>query len=297
MFPDEEDVPGAEVVSLAGVPALLRYPPWLDDATPLIVLWHGFGPPGSEQALMEALPLDDVPAVKAYVGLPLFGRRLPPGGLPELARRQTDDYLVGLFRPVTEDAVAELPAVLDALCRHTGLPHEALGLFGFSAGGATALRALMDRPVAIRAAVAYNAPVSAAQAVRTVERVTGKPYRWMDLSRALAPRADALARARDLARGPPAARGAPPEPPPALLLLHGADDEYFGTEAVRALHAALQPLYEAVGARERLELRVVDGVSHHFGPPGAAAGPRQVPMADPAPIADAAGEWFRRWLF
>ncbi len=42
-----------------------------------IVLWHGFGPPASEQALMEALPLDEVPAVKVYLGLPMFGSRAP----------------------------------------------------------------------------------------------------------------------------------------------------------------------------------------------------------------------------
>src|SRR5262245_48723545 len=49
---------------LAGVPAVLRIPRKV--TRPPIVLWHGFGPPASEQALMDALPLDDVPAVKVY---------------------------------------------------------------------------------------------------------------------------------------------------------------------------------------------------------------------------------------
>jgi hypothetical protein len=47
---------------LADVPALLRVPPKV--SKPPILLWHGFGPPASERALMEALPLDDVPAIK-----------------------------------------------------------------------------------------------------------------------------------------------------------------------------------------------------------------------------------------
>jgi hypothetical protein len=38
---------------------------------PPIVLWHGLGPPASEGDLMSALPLDDVAAVKVYLGLPL----------------------------------------------------------------------------------------------------------------------------------------------------------------------------------------------------------------------------------
>ncbi|HEY2591022.1 MAG TPA: hypothetical protein VGI35_05470, partial [Steroidobacteraceae bacterium] len=45
---------------LAGVPAIVRVPPRIEK--PPILLWHGFGAPGSEAELMEALPLDDVPA-------------------------------------------------------------------------------------------------------------------------------------------------------------------------------------------------------------------------------------------
>jgi hypothetical protein len=49
-------------VDLAGVPAIIRVPTRV--AAPPIVLWHGFGPPASEEALMALLPMDDVPAVK-----------------------------------------------------------------------------------------------------------------------------------------------------------------------------------------------------------------------------------------
>jgi hypothetical protein len=59
--------------TLAGVPAILRIPKVVRKRP--IVLWHGLGPPASESELMKALPLDDVPSVKVYLGLPLFGAR------------------------------------------------------------------------------------------------------------------------------------------------------------------------------------------------------------------------------
>ncbi|MDB6009653.1 MAG: peptidase, partial [Gammaproteobacteria bacterium] len=64
--------------TLAGVPAILRVPNMITKAP--IVLWHGFGAPASESELMKALPLDDVAAVKVYLGLPLFGSRAPSSG-------------------------------------------------------------------------------------------------------------------------------------------------------------------------------------------------------------------------
>ena len=76
--------------TLAGVPAVLRVPKVITKAP--IVLWHGFGPPASETALMKALPLDEVAAVKVYLGLPLFAERAPSGDSETLAQRQAADY-------------------------------------------------------------------------------------------------------------------------------------------------------------------------------------------------------------
>lgn len=93
---------------------------------------------------MNALPLDDVPAVKVYLGLPLFGSRAPPGGIKELGRRQAEDFAMLLFKPVVVGAADELPSVVAALrqrgCLAAGQP---VGLMGFSAGGAAVLVALM----------------------------------------------------------------------------------------------------------------------------------------------------------
>ena len=52
--------------TLDGVPALLRVPKTITQ--PPIVLWHGFGPPASEQALDMTLLLDDVPAYRHLSG-------------------------------------------------------------------------------------------------------------------------------------------------------------------------------------------------------------------------------------
>src|ERR1700736_2181017 len=72
--------------TLAGVPAILRIPKVVGKRP--IVLWHGLGPPASESELMTALPLDDVPSVKIYLGLPLLGARAPTNEAESLAHRQ-----------------------------------------------------------------------------------------------------------------------------------------------------------------------------------------------------------------
>lgn len=262
---------------VAGVPVLLRSPEGVPPRG-LVVLWHGFGPPGSEQALMDALPLDDVAAVKAYAALPLFGARMPAGGRAELGRRQTEDYLLQLFQPVVEGAVEELASLVEGLAGTAATPvDDGIGLFGFSAGGAAALYALMERTVPVRAAVVCNAPVSAGQAVGAVERALKVPYAWTPEAATVAARHDGVARAGEI--------GA--DPAPALLLLQSGADEHFGTGPVSALRATLRPRYEERSREDRLALRVLAGAVHHFGAP---------PASDPALLRAETSAWFRRWL-
>jgi hypothetical protein len=91
--------------TLAGVPAILRVPKTITKSP--IILWHGFGPPANERALMDALPLDDVPAVKVYLGLPLFGKRAEEGGVVALKRRQSTDFASLSFEPVVMGAAKD----------------------------------------------------------------------------------------------------------------------------------------------------------------------------------------------
>lgn len=246
------EAPTTVTAMLAGVPALLRIPGSIEK--PPIILWHGFGPPASEQALMEALPLDEVPAVKVYLGLPLFGARAPAGGMQEIARRQGEDVASLVFEPAVMGAATELSAVVDALRTHECIgPHDAIGLFGFSAGGAALLIALAQRAVPIDAAVTLNASTGLSASIQAYERATKSSYSWTPATRKLASRSDAAARAADIARG---------DPPPALLIMHGADDSMLPQELAVTLHAALLPLYEKTHDENRARLEILPAASH-----------------------------------
>lgn len=247
-----EGRPIVVATKLGETPALVRIPAKISKSP--IVLWHGFGPPASEQALMEALPLDDVPAVKVYLGLPLFGSRSPAGGAKELGRRQQQDMATLVFEPAVMGAAKELAAVVHALEQHGCLKRgERIGLFGFSAGGAAVLYALAERDVEIGAAVTLNASTGLSASVKAYERATKSPYTWTDASRKLAQRSDAAGRAKEIATG---------NPPPALLIIHGNDDAMLTPEVAGSLHSALLPSYQAANAEQRLQLSLVPGMAH-----------------------------------
>ena len=269
------DQPVSVTTRLAGVPAILRVPKVINK--PPIILWHGFGPPADERELMAALPLDDVPAVKVYLGLPLFGARSPAGGTGELVRRQTRDFASLIFEPVVMGAAGELPAVLNALqSRHCMAAGAKVGLFGFSAGGAAALVALAQRAANVGAAVTLNASTGLSASIAALERATKRPYAWTAHSRLLAKRSDAVLHSSEIAAG---------SPPVALLLIHGADDQTVSPSATVNLYDALHPYYRRELAQSRLRLKVVPGLSHSWGTAG----------TDPQLEREVAG-WFNRFL-
>ena len=235
---------------LADVPVLLRAPPKM--SKPPILLWHGFGPPASERALMEALPLDEVPALKIYLGLPLFGARQPADGREDMVRRQNEDLGRLVFEPVVVGAAQELPDVIAALqhfgCLHAG---QKIGLFGFSAGGAAVLFALAEGKAPIETAVVVNASTGLTASVQAYERATKQEYQWSGYTRDLALRTDAVQRAVDIARNHPA-----------LLIVQGNDDAMLASRDAVALRDALAPLYKSSRDEPRLRLALVDGLSH-----------------------------------
>lgn len=241
---------------LASVPALLRIPRKI--ARPPIVLWHGFGPPASERALMEALPLDDVPAIKVYLGLPQFGAREQPGGREDMIRRQADDLGRLVFEPVIVGAARELPSVVTALqqlqCVGT---RDKIGLFGFSAGGAAVLLTLAERKVPIETAVVVNASTGLTASVQAYEQATKKQYAWSERTRELARRTDAIQRVADIAHDRPA-----------LLILHGKGDAMLSSQNVVALRDALAPYYRNAHDEQKLRLTIVDGLSHGWADSG-----------------------------
>jgi predicted esterase len=261
-----------EHTTLAGVPAVVRVP--VSVSKPPIILWHGFGPPASEQALMDALPLDDVPAVKVYLGLPLFGARAPTPEADSLPKRQSEDYGLRVFEPVVLGAAKELSAVVDALRKqHCIARNEPIGLFGFSAGGAAVLLALEQHDVRISAAVTVNAPVSLSASIDALERATQHAYTWTPASRELAARSDAIQRAKDIAHG---------NPPPAILLFHGGDDTVVKPQGAESLQRALEPFYASTP--ERLKVVIAPHVSHDWTRPQTLQS-----------LQAAVGDWFTRY--
>lgn len=273
--PAPNDRPVVVDTLLAGVPAILRVPKVI--TKPPIILWHGFGPPADPRALMIALPLDEVPAMKVYLGLPLFGARSPPGGTDEMIRRQRKDFASLLFEPVVMGAARELPAVLTALrARHCLAARGKIGLFGFSAGGAAALVALAQQEASVSAAVTLNASTGLNASIQALEHATKRPYPWTTRARLLARRSDAVLHAAEISAG---------KPPVALLLIHGADDETVSPSAAVNLYDALRPFYRRDGVGSRLHLDIWPGLSHSWGAAG----------TDPRLERDIAG-WFNRFL-
>lgn len=84
-------------------------------------------------------------------------------------------------------------------------------------------------------------------------------YEWTDAARRLAQRSDAVSRAKELAAG---------QPPPALLIVHGAEDAMLTPSVAVALHEALQPLYAHAKASQRLQLTVMPGMAHAWADAG-----------------------------
>ena len=275
-----QDGDGARTIqtTLAGVPAILRIPKTI--SKPPIVLWHGLGPPASEADLMEDLPLDEVPAVKVYLGLPLFGARAPTSESDSLVQRQAEDYGLRIFEPVVVGAARELPAVLAELRKQACLQQgDAIGLFGFSAGGTAVLVTLLEQKAPVHVAVTVNAPTGLRSAAGALERATKQPYAWSDASRRLAAQTDATQLAARIATS------SAKQPPRALLLFHGADDKVILPADTVTLADSLRPFYEHAGAAQRLQLTVAPGVSHDWGD-------RRTLDQVRAAVAD----WFNRYL-
>jgi predicted esterase len=246
------ETPKVVETSLGGVPAVLRIPATV--SRPPVVLWHGFGPPESERALMDAIPLDEVPAIKVYLGLPLFGKRAPSGGIEEFIRRQKEDMPSLIFEPVVMGAARELPAVIrDLIAQKHMRAGEKISLFGFSAGGASVLYALALREAPISTAVTVNASTGLSASVAAYEHATKQPFVWSSHARNLAKMSDAAGRAIDIAA---------PNPPPALLIVHGSDDTMLTPKIASTLYDSLLPRYRQTGNEARLRLEIVPGMAH-----------------------------------
>ncbi|RNL82978.1 alpha/beta hydrolase family protein [Halostreptopolyspora alba] len=270
--------------SAAGVP-FLAVPPAVtndpDTPAPPIIALHAFEPPRSETALAGTLPLASLPAWRFYLGLPMFGARLPEGGVAEINRRGQEDYLIQLYGPIVEQASAEVARVVTELGDRFPIHDGPVGIMGVGAGGTAALLALAESKLNIGAAGVVNPIIDPTPVLAAREYRLGVAYEWTDSSREVAGWLDFVARAGDLA-------GRKPQVP--LLIVNGGQDEVIVPDHGRRLHDSLASSYPQSGIRHL----VIPDLAHTMGPePGLEPGP-------PAPgnvLADRAlMEWFHLHL-
>lgn len=286
-----------ETLEIAGVPLLLRSPAKRDRHAPLILFWHGFGSPNGEADIAETFPLERINAWKVYLGLPLFGQR--SAGVEDLMRRQMEDYVLQLLLPVLEQAVQELPNVVNGLRSHCDLDSNSpLGLFGFSAGGLAVLLTLTESQLPIQVAVLAGVTKDLASAVATYERFTRsayetlkeqypalKPeYTWSEKSLAAKIRLDFVTRSQEIASK---------EPLPAILFVHGRHDEAFDVGDVEMLHDSLKMEYQKIKHPERLSIQVFEHLKHAVDL-GANSSPEQ--RAEIVEMEKSVSNWFDRYL-
>jgi alpha-beta hydrolase superfamily lysophospholipase len=111
-------------------------------------------------------------------------------------------------------AVDEFPAVLVALRERLEIADGPIGVVGASIGALPAQLVMADSGVPVSAEALISPVIQLAEVVAANERRFGVTYAWSKASRAVATRFELVARAAEIAA----------DPPPAVLLITGADD-------------------------------------------------------------------------
>lgn len=180
----------------AGVPYVLRPPESGRPDAPLVIAWHLMDAPRTETAFAAALPLEGLDAWRLYPGLPLCGARFP-GEEEFMAAMFAEPVLNGHGR-VNADAVAELPALLDAVRAEHGIADGPVAVVGGSAGAGVAGAAVVGKVVEAAAAVLISPLLQLRPVVAILARQFGMDYRWTPESEAVADRMDLVARSDEL---------------------------------------------------------------------------------------------------
>ncbi|MEW1926449.1 alpha/beta hydrolase [Streptomyces sp. NPDC088360] len=252
----------------AGVP-FTALPPAHDDATRLIVTWHMLDAPRSDAAFAAALPMDDVPAWRVHLGMPMCGARMVDGSMDaglELIRK---DVLMSFLEPLVRQAVAEFPDALASIRGQLPVDDRPIGVLGGSLGGAVALRILAETEIPVFAGAVVNAAIR----MRSVVGLFPGDYPYDATSERTVDRLDFVAKAGAIARRAP------------LLVVSGALDH-------PGLRVDASDLVAALG--ERSELLSIPGLAHPLADePGIEPAP-QLPLA--RTVDDGLVRWFRRHL-
>jgi predicted esterase len=269
-----------EQKSVGGVPVLISRPCVVNPNTRLVMLYHGFGPPQNPRALAEVLRLEKMDAILAFVNLPMVADRMPAGGRDELLRVQKEDFVNNFFFRSISGAAAELQQIVKELNATYHFSDKGIGLFGFSAGGAAALLALLESDVPITAAVIVNAPMSVMQNVENWQRTLKRQFEWDDASRKAANRYDVELQADKIAER---------KILPALLIVQGDADKQLGIGPARRAFEALKKRYVRRGEAERIQFEVIHRLAHNFGP---GSGQASIDLE----IEQKTEQWFEKFL-
>lgn len=262
--------------SANGVPFVALAPERDATTAPMVVAWHLQDPPRSETAMAAAVPLHGVAAWRVYLGLPLSGSRLPPGGLDSFLRLAYDDAVLNVFDPVCRQALDEFPAALTALRDRLPVADAPLGLLGGSIGALVAQTVLTETDVPVSAVALVSPAIRLAAVVAANEKRFDTTYPWTRASRAVVDRLNFVARADEIAK-----RDA------AVLLVVG-DQENIRRPA--------EQLCDALSARapDNTALLLIRGMAHAMA---------DEPGLDPAPqtrqaasVDSVVTDWFRRHL-
>lgn len=237
---------------------------------PLVIAWHLLDAPCTDAAFAAAVPLNDLPAWRIYLGLPMCGRRSAPNGQQAIVDLAREDIVLRYIDNLVRMAAGEFPAALAELRTRFDIADGPIAVVGGSLGGAVASLVLAEGPVPIAAAALLNAAIRARSVAEVVEQGMDIPYTWTDAARQAADRLDFVARAEDIATS-----GA------SVLVVSGELDH-------PPLRADALELAEVLGA----ELFSVPGLDH---PLAERPGTEPAPQIPNAKLVDqAVTVWFKR---
>ncbi|MEV6227523.1 alpha/beta hydrolase [Saccharopolyspora shandongensis] len=252
----------------AGVP-FTALPPAEDGPAPLIVTWHMLDAPRSDAAFAAALPMNDLPAWRVHLGMPMCGARMVDGSMDAGLELIREDVLMSALHPFVRQAAEEFPAALESIRAQLPVADGPIGVLGGSLGGAVALRILADTDVPVFAGAVVNAAIR----IRSVVDLFPGDYPYDAESEKVADSLDFVAKADTIAGRAP------------LLVVSGELDH-------PALRADASDLVNALGKRS--ELLPIPGLAH---PLADEPGIEPAPQLPPASEVDAGlTAWFRRHL-
>ncbi|WP_308165078.1 alpha/beta hydrolase family protein [Nocardia noduli] len=244
-------------------------PPSGGGAAPLIVTWHMLDAPRSDAAFAAALPMNDLPAWRVHLGMPMCGARMVEGRTDAIVELAGKDPLMLYLYPFVRQATEEFPAALESIRAQLPVDDGPIGVLGGSLGGAVALRVLTDTQIPVFAGAVVNAAIR----MRSVVDLFPGEYPYDAETEKIVDSLDCIPKADVIA-----ARAS-------LLVVSGELDH-------PALRADALRLVDAVG--EGAELLSIPGLAHPLADEPGIEPASQLPMA--REVDAGLTVWFRRHL-